>query len=117
MNKKTTKSSEQLLFNKQDHQNSSTVLKSVGQVPSKTADARHGADFYLCCQFALIWSLEHQGFWKSERNGYTPDIREAGRYSIFEAEEICSDANMGGEINEVLLYLPDQTFVREGLKR
>jgi hypothetical protein len=41
----------------------------------------------------LIWSLEHGGWWRSGRMGYTGEVKEAGRYSFLEAREICLGAN------------------------
>lgn len=41
----------------------------------------------------LIWSHEHRGWWRAGRNGYTQDIRNAGRYSAVEAAEIVKSAN------------------------
>lgn len=43
----------------------------------------------------LIWSLEHDGWWKSARRGYTDQIDEAGRYTYPEAREIVENANYG----------------------
>jgi len=41
----------------------------------------------------LIWSHEHQAWWRSDRNGYT-DLREqAGEYSLKEAMQICENSN------------------------
>jgi len=44
----------------------------------------------------LVWSHEHNAFWRPERAGYTKLIEQAGRYSKAEAEAICRDAR-GGE--------------------
>lgn len=41
----------------------------------------------------LIWSTEHQGWWKPARRGYTPNQTLAGRYTLEEALEICQEAN------------------------
>ncbi len=41
----------------------------------------------------LIWSVEHNSWWKAHRCGYTPDKKEAGRYEFNEATEIILDAN------------------------
>lgn len=43
----------------------------------------------------LIWSLEHNGWWKPNNCGYTQSIKEAGRYSYPEAREILQGANYG----------------------
>jgi len=41
----------------------------------------------------LIWSHEHQAWWKPARHGYTSDLRSAGIYSKKDAREILLDAN------------------------
>jgi hypothetical protein len=41
----------------------------------------------------IIWSIEHNAWWNANRNGYTRSRECAGRYSLEEAEEICSHAN------------------------
>jgi len=43
----------------------------------------------------LVWSHEHNAFWRPDRAGYTPKIEQAGRYSRAEAEKICRDARYG----------------------
>jgi hypothetical protein len=45
----------------------------------------------------LIWSSEHQAWWKGAQSGYTEDVSHAGRYSREEAEEICVLANENNE--------------------
>lgn len=45
--------------------------------------------------FWLIWSFEHQGWWKPKKFGYTTNILEAGRYSYQEAKNIVEKANYG----------------------
>lgn len=42
----------------------------------------------------LIWSMEHDGWWKPNRNGYTEYLSEAGRYSFEDALDIVASANM-----------------------
>jgi hypothetical protein len=51
----------------------------------------------------LIWSHEHDAWWKADRWGYTRDWREAGRYDIYEAVTICRDANRA-VINESIIH-------------
>ena len=41
----------------------------------------------------LIWSIEHNAWWRPDRRGYTPDRTSAGRYTMKEALEIVSSAN------------------------
>lgn len=41
----------------------------------------------------LIWSNEHNAWWRPNGNGYTKSIEEAGRYTFERAAEICRDAN------------------------
>lgn len=53
----------------------------------------------------LIWSTGRNMWWRENENGYTTDMREAGRYSFDAAMEICINAMPGME-NEVLPELP-----------
>jgi hypothetical protein len=41
----------------------------------------------------LIWSAEHQGFWRPHGAGYTMNPLKAGRYTETEAKKICDEAN------------------------
>lgn len=40
----------------------------------------------------LVWSHEHNAFWRANEAGYTRFIESAGRYTRAEAEAICRDA-------------------------
>lgn len=52
----------------------------------------------------LIWSLEHEAWWKPGKSGYTRNVLEAGRYTQLEAIEICHEANLYSEqLEEVML--------------
>ena len=41
----------------------------------------------------LIWSYEHQGWWRPEQQGYTKDTKDAARYDYWAAQQICFKAN------------------------
>jgi len=41
----------------------------------------------------LIYSREHNAFWRPARCGYTPLVHEAGRYTYADASAICYEAN------------------------
>jgi hypothetical protein len=41
----------------------------------------------------LIWSIEHEAWWKPNKCGYTFDRDEAGRYPFDEAKKIVGTAN------------------------
>lgn len=43
----------------------------------------------------LIWSHEHNGWWKPGGWGYTDRIYQAGRYHEAVASEICAKAALG----------------------
>jgi len=43
----------------------------------------------------LIWSNEHQAWWRANKNGYTKDATEAGIYSKADAQLICANALLG----------------------
>jgi len=44
----------------------------------------------------LIWSVEHNGWWKGDRHGYSDNLPGAGMFSKEEAEQIVNDSNMRG---------------------
>jgi hypothetical protein len=41
----------------------------------------------------LIWSTEHQAFWRLGGCGYTQKTNQAARFSWEEAKTICDEAN------------------------
>lgn len=45
----------------------------------------------------LIWSNEHRAWWAPNRQGYTTDVRAAGRYERSEAISIAGTARGGWE--------------------
>src|SRR5215813_9409125 len=47
---------------------------------------------------ALIWSNEHQMWWRPERSGYTPLIEDAGRYDVSAAIDIVADSTVDGRL-------------------
>ncbi len=56
-------------------------------------------------QMYLIWSNEHQGFWRPSKHGYTADQSEAGRFDWKQACEILKQANVV-RAEEFLLPVP-----------
>ena len=40
----------------------------------------------------VIWSFDHQAWWRPNRQGYTTKLAEAGRYSAEEAGQIVTDS-------------------------
>jgi hypothetical protein len=50
----------------------------------------------------LVWSIEHDMWWRPGRMGYTPMIEEAGRYSLEEGRKILASANLV-KVNECLI--------------
>jgi hypothetical protein len=45
-------------------------------------------------RIVLIWSIEHQRWWRPGRLGYTGDLAEAGHYRADEAAAILARANL-----------------------
>jgi hypothetical protein len=54
----------------------------------------------------VVWSYEHDAWWRPGRWGYTPNLDEAGHYSEAEAKQIEADANIV-TINERALSLEE----------
>lgn len=65
---------------------------SEGLLPN-LADELHGLGYGV--KYFKIWSNEHRGWWKPNRQGYTQNRREAGIYPEDEAFEIVESANIG----------------------
>ncbi|HEV7297950.1 MAG TPA: hypothetical protein VGN72_01190 [Tepidisphaeraceae bacterium] len=42
----------------------------------------------------LVWSNEHNAWWRPEWKGYTQQVRDAGRYGLAEARQICDGPPM-----------------------
>jgi hypothetical protein len=53
----------------------------------------------------LIWSIEHQQWWKPKLFGYTENVLFAGRFDKADADKIVSEANRSNQweirINEI----------------
>jgi hypothetical protein len=45
----------------------------------------------------IIWSNEHQAWWRPKSRGYTRWIEDAGRYDAKEAKAICNSGDMDTE--------------------
>ena len=43
----------------------------------------------------LVWSIEHNAWWRPDHKGYTTFLPDAGVYSYKEALDIVKDANYG----------------------
>lgn len=43
----------------------------------------------------LVWSTEHQAFWRAHQCGYTSDVKHAGRYTFEQAKYICKQSSVG----------------------
>lgn len=56
----------------------------------------------------LIWSNEHNAYWRANELGYTPNLYEAGNYTLEKAIAICSKANYRPDIppNECIVPSP-----------
>ena len=63
------------------------------------------AYFEIPCNEFLIWSFEHNGWWKRNSLGYTRDIEQAGVYSLKTVKQIVRDANRYS-ISEAALPAP-----------
>jgi hypothetical protein len=55
-------------------------------------------------QLFVIWSIEHEAWWRPGWAGYTPVLAEAGRYDQAEADEILARANFV-RVNECAIPL------------
>lgn len=58
----------------------------------------------------LVWSIEHDRWWKPGAYGYTDNIKEAGLYTFEQALDICRKANFAPDIiQEIPVPAPDKT--------
>ena len=51
----------------------------------------------------LIWSVEHEGWWKQNCHGYSPTLADAGLFEKEEAEKIVKEANSRGRLEECMI--------------
>ena len=62
----------------------------------------------------LIWSIEHNGWWKANSSGYTRLVINAGRYNYEAALQIVTGANyaiynrQGVTPNEAMCLAPEE---------
>lgn len=65
----------------------------------------------------LIWSNEHNGWWRPMKCGYTSFKELAGYYNLDEAIEICKNANKYISYNkqdiDTVIIKPNETIVFE----
>lgn len=54
----------------------------------------------------LVWSSEHNAWWRPNRCGYTLNLPQAGRYTRTEVLAICRDARDGIQEGRALTELP-----------
>ena len=59
----------------------------------------------------IIWSNEHQAWWRPDSHGYTRWVEDAGNYTLEEATAICKSGYMdtpsGRRKCEVMFLRPD----------
>jgi hypothetical protein len=56
----------------------------------------------------VIWSFEHEAWWRPGRWGYTRELAEAGHYTQAEAAQIVVNANCHSpQCNETMLLLSE----------
>lgn len=66
----------------------------------------------------LIYSREHEAWWKPAERGYTTDIDQAGRYSREKAAAICEGANKHASTVQEFMHLdPDDELEIEACLR
>jgi hypothetical protein len=63
----------------------------------------------------LVWSIEHDAWWRPGWMGYTIALAEAGRYSREEGEKILARANFV-RVNECLIPVAYVSNVEEGAR-
>lgn len=62
----------------------------------------------------LIWSNEHNSWWKANSAGYTDYTHLAGRYTKQQAIGICNDANFTWDTDK-RSKIPDELPVEESI--
>lgn len=62
-----------------------------------------------CCKDWLVWSCEHQLWWRANRCGYTAKVDEAGRYTLTDALRCCEGRSPrdDGKPNEIPVPSPE----------
>jgi hypothetical protein len=58
----------------------------------------------------LIWSIEHRGWWKGNRHGYTTRTDKAGQFHLEDALQICENANRV-KTEEIMVEAPSRAQI------
>lgn len=86
------------------------TMTALGKVRERQfAKCREERDSLLNLGTYLIWSNEHQLWWRENSSGYTNNVGTAGRYSREDAMTICKTSRHGWPTNGV----PPEIPVRE----
>lgn len=62
----------------------------------------------------LVWSREHNAWWRPNSAGYTDNVFNAGRYAEWEARDICRggrDPQRDGSPSEVAIPAPELSHI------
>jgi len=62
----------------------------------------------------LIWSNEHNAWWRPAHAGYTDSTDRAGRYSEAEALKICNGANWDWNTDKIK-SIPNELPIHESI--
>lgn len=62
----------------------------------------------------LIWSNEHNSWWRPGSMGYTRHVEAAGRYTLEQALQICNGANYGWDMDH-LKRIPNEMPIAEDI--
>lgn len=72
-----------------------TTERSVEEALSDEIEAIRAQ---LMAETVLIWSNQHERWWRANERGYTSHIDEAGRYPLAEARRIVDHATCSGQL-------------------
>lgn len=65
----------------------------------------------------LLWSREHQGYWKANHHGYVVKPSEAALFTLEDAVEQCRKSNLflgTKPPDELIVPVTDESEVRHG---
>lgn len=87
-----------------DYAGLAEILEGKGEDDAQTealSDAIEAVRAQLMAETVLIWSNQHERWWRANERGYTSHIDEAGRYPLAVAERIVDQATVSGQLFEV----------------
>lgn len=68
--------------------------------------------------FYLLWSNKHEMWWRPDSRGYSPNVEDAGRYTVTEAiDRVVQSANHGDRTKVTCMVVAPEHYAPAGEPR